>query len=299
MEPLRAFAWINIWLWKIQFPNIATASSSVQSRADLILVIGKPSEIALSLARQLNASQCVLDVMDDFSEFHAGLAKRQLKRLAEDSLDVVGLVWTSSTHLYSKYQALHKNALNVPNAVDESFVSSDQNRRALRDLKNLVAGYIGTIGEWFDWEWICRFARLVPEIEIELIGPVFCSIPKRLPPNIRLKEAIPHAQALAQMRNFSIGLIPFKNNSLTIAVDPIKYYEYRAIGLPVISSDFGEMQLHRLQKGVFICSDETSMKNAIAQATIFEPSWGDSQSFISNNSWRYRFDRAYEKHPFI
>ncbi len=43
------------------------------------------------------------------------------------------------------------------------------------------------------------------------------------------------------MAEFDVGLIPFKQNALTAAVDPIKYYEYRALALPVISTDFGEM----------------------------------------------------------
>ena len=46
------------------------------------------------------------------------------------------------------------------------------------------------------------------------------------------------------MAQFDVGLIPFLKNRLTDSVDPIKYHEYRALGLPVVSTSFGEMPMY-------------------------------------------------------
>ena len=54
------------------------------------------------------------------------------------------------------------------------------------------------------------------------------------------------------MQGFSAGLIPFIKNELTASVDPIIYYEYFVLGLPVLSTRFGEMALREGSPGVFL-----------------------------------------------
>lgn len=81
----------------------------------------------------------------------------------------------------------------------------------------------------------------------------------RLPPpaNIKLLPECSHASAIAAMATFSVGLIPFKLNRLTASVDPIKYYEYRALGLPVLCTRFGEMALRDKEPGVWILDEDS------------------------------------------
>jgi hypothetical protein len=92
------------------------------------------------------------------------------------------------------------------------------------------------------------------------------------------------------MQSFSVGLIPFKQTDLTASVDPIKYYEYRALGLPVISTSFGEMTLRGKQNGVFLVSDQSNLLNVVEQALAYESNKNEIQQFRNENAWGARFD---------
>ncbi len=114
-----------------------------------------------------------------------------------------------------------------------------------------VLGYLGCIGHWFDWPLVVRLAEALPQARIELVGPCAVGPPRRLPANVRLLPACKQAEAAEHLARFSAGLIPFRSNALTAGVDPIKYYEYRAAGLPVLSTRFGEMALRGGSDGVY------------------------------------------------
>jgi glycosyltransferase involved in cell wall biosynthesis len=51
----------------------------------------------------------------------------------------------------------------------------------------------------------------------------------------------PYADLPAYCKSFDVGLIPFKLNDLTRAVNPIKLREYLAAGLPVVSTPLPEV----------------------------------------------------------
>lgn len=115
---------------------------------------------------------------------------------------------------------------------------------------------------------------------------------RRLPNNINLLPACDHAVALKAMTQFHVGLIPFKKNALTASVDPIKYYEYRALGLPVISTDFGEMSLRTGERGVFITQSVSDAPAMADSAIQFCGDAGDASAFAIQNTWEARFDAA-------
>ena len=99
------------------------------------------------------------------------------------------------------------------------------------------------------------------------------------------------------MQEFSVGLIPFKRNALTASVDPIKYYEYRALGLPVLSTCFGEMALRKAESGVFLVSEQAELAHQVRAALDYIRAALDYkgealeiEQFRKANSWEVRFD---------
>ena len=69
----------------------------------------------------------------------------------------------------------------------------------------------------------------------------------------------------------SAGIIPFKVNRLTAAVDPIKYYEYRAAGLPVISTEFGEMRQRRADPRICLVNRCTDFRAVLKRLEALSP----------------------------
>jgi hypothetical protein len=97
---------------------------------------------------------------------------------------------------------------------------------------------------------------------------------------------------MTAMQRFDVGLIPFRQNQLTASVDPIKYYEYRALGLPVVSTNFGEMALRGSQDGTWISQQPQDASALVAQALQHRATTESVQQFRTTNSWNARFDAA-------
>ena len=157
---------------------------------------------------------------------------------------------------------------------------------------SIVLGYIGTIAYWFDWALLISLAKSYPEAVFKLIGPVYNQPPMPLPNNVYLEPPLSHDEAMEAMNKFDVGLIPFKIAPLTSSVDPIKYYEYRSLGLPVISSSFGEMALRKESDGVFKVNRDSNIKEIIERALTRGKDLANTVQFRNDNSWESRFDKG-------
>ena len=150
-------------------------------------------------------------------------------------------------------------------------------------------GYVGTIATWFDWDWLIELAKARPDDVVRLIGPVFSSAPVDLPNNIEMLPPCNHQAALVAMQAFDVGLIPFKKNKLTASVDPIKYYEYRALGVPVISTEFGEMAFRDGEDGTFLSQGLQDISAVVELALQHSTTIESVQQFRAGNTWKVRF----------
>lgn len=88
------------------------------------------------------------------------------------------------------------------------------------------------------------------------------------------------------MRSFKVGLIPFKVGRLTEGVDAIKYYEYRALGLPVVGTPFGELQHKTSDPGLFL-SDAGDPLAAVQSALALDRNV--ARVSLSGCTWTARF----------
>ncbi|WP_238947519.1 glycosyl transferase [Vandammella animalimorsus] len=254
------------------------------------LVIGKPSVLARNLLKRLSDCPSLYDAMDEFPAFYEGFSRSALARRELEIALCVDIISVASTELKLRWERVHKDVRLVYNGLDLSAMPAMQQGAAASSKK--IFGYVGTIASWFDWDWVCVLARARPNDEIRLIGPVFKRPPSGLPDNITLLPTCDHATALEAMTQFHAGLIPFRRNALTASVDPIKYYEYRALNLPVISTDFGEMSLRAGERGVFITQFERDVPVMAEAALQFKGGTGIDRAFAQENMWEARFDAA-------
>jgi hypothetical protein len=155
-----------------------------------------------------------------------------------------------------------------------------------------VFGYIGTIGDWFDWDAVGRLAAAFPASEIDLVGPVYLPPPRELPGNVRLLGACAQSEAGDRLRGFSVGLIPFRKTPLTAAVDPIKYYEYRGMGLAVLTTRFGQMAARTEADGVYALDGPGGIETAARAALAHRTDAAAVARFRAENDWASRLSRA-------
>ena len=225
-------------------------------------------------------------------------------RRHEDAIAAaVNVVLASSTYLAEKFarRGLRvEKILNGCDGNDECEGRDDGCDRsadvppssAARRRSPPILGYLGCLGHWFDWRLIARLARAVPHAAIELVGPCPVAPPKRLPPNVRLLPACSHADSLKHLRRFSAGLIPFQRSALTAGVDPNKFYAYRAAGLPVLSTSFGEMALRGRAEGVYFLDAADDLAGVVSQALGDRLDAVQRRRFREEHDWSRRFRQS-------
>lgn len=224
------------------------------------LVVGKPSGLAMDLCAAVHGHRVLYDVMDDMPLFSHGLSQRWIQRAHAALVTQAQAVWGSAEKLVQSMggltrstPALVRNGTLLPelSAGLDSGVGT-----AAHASSPLVLGYVGTLASWFDWQALKVLVAALPQANIDVYGPLEAPPPTDLPSQIRLHGPVPHAQVFGLMNGWHAGLIPFVRNSLTDSVDPVKYYEYRVCGLPVLTTLFGEMTQHALtDEGVWDMGD--------------------------------------------
>lgn len=287
IEPLPYVGKVNRLFWGSLLDKILKFVAQEQCQ----IGIGKPSELALMLLASVPYRFSFYDAMDDFPAFYLGLSRLAMARREYKISNIVHKIMVSSSRLYERFYSQGKKVMLSTNACASDSLPPITAMPRRSNIES-VLGYVGTIGNWFDWPLVIALARQNPKINIRLIGPVYISSPEVLPDNIELLPPCSHKDAIQAMLQFSVGLIPFKKNDLTASVDPIKYYEYRALGLPVISTSFGEMIYRNNEPGLFFMDETKDLNYMVKTALAYQYEINEVKDFRDANCWEARFDAS-------
>ncbi|MBB6734367.1 glycosyltransferase [Cohnella zeiphila] len=240
----------------------------------------------------------LLDSLEFFSLYDDNmLAKhRQLVR----SADIV----TYSARSLERFLENRPDALHLPNAAFPEHFAGGPERLPPEsddappcDLEPIAAcgcpiiGYFGALEEWFDAETIGRIASRRPEWQFVLIGkgPVQGRIRSDNVHFLGFKE---YERISAYGRFFHVGIIPFTVNGMTDCVSPVKFFEYAALGLPVVSTSIAEMIPYR-SEWVRIADGADAFEAAIEQALkpdVRRLAKEEGAAFASRQQWGQRFE---------
>jgi hypothetical protein len=283
IEPSRAGRALNRQLrWTALLRQIRRETMG----SSLAIAVGRPSHLALIALETLKPAASVYDAMDDFPEFYSGRARAWITACEARIASSVSAVLTASTRLWQKFETAGARRIPAPNAYDMSGLPP---AASLARPPAPVIGYIGSVGGWFDWAMLAAVARGTPDALIRVIGPRFVASSRPLPPNVELLPACTEAEAIQHMRSFSAGVIPFVRSALTASVDPVKFYGYRAMGLPVLTTRFGEMAARTEKDGVYFLDGDGGLETAVAAALRHQDAIDVIDSFRAEHSWERRF----------
>jgi hypothetical protein len=284
IEPLPGGAFVNRrLLWKGVLRTVADFSSNGR----LVLGIGKPCAFSRVALAELAAEFSFYDAMDDFPEFHRGLSQRSVRRHEDAIAAGVDLVVCSSSSLADKFAQRGHRIERILNAYPMAGLQDKTQQRYSSD--STICGYVGCLGGWFDWPLVFELASQLADVQFELIGPCAVPPPRRLPTNVRLLPECSREQAVAHARRFTAGLIPFRLNRLTAGVDPIKFYEYRGLGLSVLTTRFGEMAERPNESGVFFLDRPGEFATVARAAFAYRSPPAEIAAFHRVHDWRARF----------
>lgn len=155
-------------------------------------------------------------------------------------------------------------------------------------------GYIGTISEWFDFSLIRTCIRELPNIKVELYGPNTVSVPRIA--GMDSHGIVEHEMLADAVNGVDCLLMPFVVNQVTLAVDPVKLYEYISFGKCIVSVRYPEIE--RFSPFVYFYESEAEFLELIKRlaAAGFPPKY-DAQmqkSFLTDNCWEQRIQKIKE-----
>lgn len=185
--------------------------------------------------------------VDDHASF-SGYNRDQVLRDEEELSRRADLVVTTAQALQEAKKGWNRHTLLVPHGVDyEHFERSVTDNFTipmdLVDIPEPRLGFIGLIRDWVDLDLLASAARQRSHWHFVMIGDSTIDLSRyRAEPNLHFLGRKPYEELPAYCQHFDVGLIPFKVNDLTRAVNPIKLREYLAAGLPVVSTPMPEVQ---------------------------------------------------------
>jgi len=202
---------------------------------------------ALALANQLGLQDIIYDCLDDLAAFPGWHDGAVIEQYENDLFRQASLVTVSSKILADRAVAAGAAPLLLPNGVELSWFRRDTPPRPVEKPPGArVFGFVGAIYEWIDLELIEALARTRPKDLVVLVGPIKASLTTEIArlqalPNVRLVGSVPHREVATWIAAFDVCLLPFKRNRLTESVNPLKLYEYFALGRPCLAASIPEI----------------------------------------------------------
>ncbi|SDG33074.1 glycosyltransferase [Microbacterium pygmaeum] len=123
----------------------------------------------------------------------------------------------------------------------------------------MTVGYVGKIGKRLNLELIVAAAQALPDVSFVFAGPVLDQEYKRPmsdQPNITMLGDVHYDDVPALLRKFDIGWVPHRVGEGEVGGDVIKTYEYRAAGLPVLSTPVTGASSRGLDEVAVLSADE-------------------------------------------
>jgi hypothetical protein len=236
----------------------------------------------------------IYECRDDWEEFAAaGVGKWYQVAFERYAVLQAELTFCVSPPLQRRMQRYVREPNRVrlsPNAAADQIQAAGRDMRAIR--KNEAgkrfrrAGYFGHLTEhWFDWAALIFAASNRPDVTFELAGFDIPSV--ELPPNIRYLGSLTHSEIVEVSGGWDVGIIPFKVGRLSRAVDPIKAYEYLALGLRIVAPEMGQL----IDWPMTFCYSEFELGTALDAALRYVPNEGDwsrVETLLERATWNQR-----------
>jgi glycosyltransferase involved in cell wall biosynthesis len=200
-----------------------------------------------SVVGHLGETCSVYYCIDEYSAF-PNVDPDSVRRMEKDLLESVDLCFCSAKNLVDDKKRVNPNTHLSRHGVafdhfahvqdDEFPVAED-----IADIPHPVIGFFGYIErKWLDFDLIREMAAKKPDWQIVLVGKSIMDLSMlERTANIHIVGQR-HFNVMPRYgKAFDVCTIPFLVNDMTLHANPIKLWEYLAMGKPVVSTDLPEV----------------------------------------------------------
>ena len=208
------------------------------------------------------------------------------------------LIFTVSEYLKENFFQNQHNVFWLPNAVDLEFFQAENKVHPLvAKLQRPIIGFLGILQDRVDIEIIKYLAQNNPEKNIVLAGPIWPNFPQAeltQYKNIHFLGPIKHWQIPSLYKGFDVGIIPYKTNKFIKSTDPMKYYEYLAANLPIVSTYVPGIE--RFDDLIYVARSPEQFSSLVGDALAGDRNLlrNERLAILRNNTWDHRVKEMLE-----
>lgn len=156
-----------------------------------------------------------------------------------------------SSLLYEEEREQCKNAFYLDHGVDyEMFAQAHEDSWIPPDIAAIpkpIVGFFGGIDDHtFDMAFMEKVVDLLPQMSFVFVGSTSADVTElQKRKNVWLLGQKPYEQIPYYGKCFDVAIMPWGQNQWIEACNPVKLKEYLALGKPVVSTPFAELQTYR------------------------------------------------------
>lgn len=210
----------------------------------------------------------------------------------------VDAVFTTSTQLTEKLNERNSQVEWIPNGVDFNLFNQAFLHRKMAKVDNRIC-LIGSLDFRVDYDLLEFISSALPDVQFDLVGRVLeKDAANRLGEkiNVHIHGAKSSEELLPYLSYASVGIIPFVKNEFTKNIYPLKINEYLAAGLPVVTTDFANLDDF---KGII--SYSTGHQEFLMAIKKYLSAPSEKEAAVRNeiargNSWEKRAESLWNYH---
>jgi len=184
---------------------------------------------------------------------------------------------------------------NVNGTQPEIFKKSEQsNLIELDQIKTPIIGYSGVLRNWVDLDLLIEILEKT-DFHLVCVGYIDRSFKKEFGVLQKYSKFI-HIDYKSIMlvpnyiQRFNVGILPYKINKLTECIYPLKFFEYMAMNIPIVSSPLPELIIYKNIIG-YSNSNTEFVQNCIdAVHGNFNAKMKEYSNILEMNTW----DKVFE-----
>ncbi len=246
----------------------------------------------------------VYDCVDNYAAFPTyrddpGWLKLREERLCRNA----DLVFATSSTLYDMVRPFNPEGTHLVHNVGDAehfkqaLSPSTRVPEEIASLSGPVIGFVGAVSNYkLDVDWLLAVARSRPDYNVVVIGPVGMADPStnvgalKACSNVHLLGHREYAELPRYIKGFDVAVIPYRINSYTESVFPIKFFEFLATGKPVVVSRLPALEEFYDYVRVAATADEFV---AACDAALTEPDTDQRRrvELAEANSWPARIGK--------
>ena len=255
-----------------------------------------PTPLVRDLVREIAPGLTVYYCIDNLPL--SSHAARRVARSEEALFREADLVFVTSEKLRQRAARYRDDVHLFPFGV--SYRKFERARESAEDppadiasLPKPVAGYVGGVHRWIDFELLADVARRLPDVSFALVGPIQTdtSVIEGLL-NVHLLGDRSHDEVPKYIKGFDVGLVPYRLTDYTANVYPTKLNEYLAMGIPVVATDLPEVRRFVAEHGTHVVIASGAVDFARAVSDVIGRTSDDGRAarvaVARQNSWEQR-----------